>query len=185
MPDADWSNTLWPSPDTVLAAVGIAPGIDLAVDLCRGDELFTAPLARLARHVIAIDIDPEVIERARARLGKTNCTFAVGDAYNIGEMVDSLADVVFMANTFHGVSEKDRLARAVAAVTKPSGRFIVVNWHRRPREETTVLGQPRGPKTELRMEPADVEAEVEPAGFTLSAVVEFPPYYYGVVFLRR
>src|SRR2546430_7094438 len=32
------------------------------------------------------------------------------------------------------------LARAVASVLQPRGLFAIVNWHRRPREETTVLG---------------------------------------------
>ena len=63
-----------------------------------------------------------------------------------------------------GVSEKGRFAGAVAAVLKPGDRFAVVNWRPRPREETTVLGRPRGPKTEMRMTPAAVAAAVEPAG---------------------
>jgi len=60
-------------------------------------------------------------------------------------------------NTFHGVPDKSRLARAVAAVLQPNGRFAVINWHRRSREETIVLGQPRGPKTEMRMTPEDAK----------------------------
>ena len=184
MPDADWWNALWPSPDEVLAALGMAQGIDLAIDLCCGDGLFTLALTRLAGRVVATDIDPEMIERARARLGAVPCTFAVGDAYRIADMVDAAADAVFMANTFHGVPDKARLARAVADVIKPGGRFILVNWHRRPREETTVLGQPRGPKTELRIQPSEVQADVEPAGFSLSSVVELPPYHYGAIFAR-
>ncbi len=185
MPDADWWDALWPSPGDVLTALDLVPGLALVVDLCCGDGLFTLHLAPLARRVIAIDIDPEMIERARNRLvHATNCTFHVGDAYRVSDMVHSPADAVFMANTFHGVPDKPRLARAVAAITKPGGRFIVVNWHRRPRDETTVLGQPRGPKTEMRMEPADAAAEIEPAGFTLSGVAELPPYHYGAVFLR-
>src|SRR5262249_26054173 len=34
-----------------------------------------------------------------------------------------------------------------------SGLFAIVSWHARPREETKVPGQPRGPATELRMTP--------------------------------
>jgi hypothetical protein len=89
---------------------------------------------------------------------------------------------VLIANTFHGAPEKTRLARAVAAVLKPGGRFAVVNWHRRPREVTTVLGQVRGPKTEIRMEPGDVSAAIEPARLKLVGIVELPPYHYGVIF---
>jgi hypothetical protein len=90
--------------------------------------------------------------------------------------------LVLIANTFHGVSDKERLATAVTAALKPGGRFIVVNWHRRPREETIVLGEPRGPKTEMRMTPSDVTAVVEPAGLRLSRVVEVLPYHYGTIF---
>jgi hypothetical protein len=91
-------------------------------------------------------------------------------------------DFVLIANTFHGVPEKGRLAVAVAAILKPAGRFAIVNWHLRPREETIVLGQPRGPKTEMRMAPVDVATAIEPAGLNLVDVVELPPYHYGAIF---
>jgi len=67
----------------------------------------------------------------------------------------------------------------------PGGRFVVVNWHRRPREETTVLGQPRGPKTEMRMEPEDVVAVAGSAGLRLERTVDLPPYHYAVVLSRQ
>jgi SAM-dependent methyltransferase len=184
MPNADWWGILWPRPGEVVAALSVKPGGE-AVDLCCGDGLFTVALAQIAGRVVAIDLDPAMLERARARLasaGATNCEFVVGDAYAVAELIRQPADFVLIANTFHGVPEKDRLARAVAAVLKPRGRFAVINWHRRPREETTVLDQPRGPKTEMRMEPADVAAVVEPAGLRLVGVVELPPYHYGAIF---
>jgi SAM-dependent methyltransferase len=184
MPDADWWEALWPRPEEVIAALKPRHGGE-AVDLCCGDGLFTVPLARVARRVVAIDLDPAMLERARARLaraGVTNCELVEGDAYAVAEIVKQPADFVLMANTFHGVPEKGRLSGVIAAVLKPGGRFAVVNWHRRPREETAVLGQPRGPKTELRMEPADVAAALEAAGLELTGIVELPPYHYGAIF---
>lgn len=56
--------------------------------------------------------------------------------------------------------------------------------HRRPREETTVLGQPRGPKTEMRMTPTEVAGAAEPVGLKLASVVELPPYHYGALFVK-
>ena len=41
------------NPAGVLAAVGIAPGMEV-VDLCSGDGWFTLQIAKVARHVIAI-----------------------------------------------------------------------------------------------------------------------------------
>ena len=186
MPDPVWWRVLWPQPEQVLAAVGIRAGVDTIVDLCCGDGLFTAALARLARRVVAIDLDPEMLERARSKLaaaGMTNCDFITGDAHHLADLVRGPADAVLIANTLHGVPEKVQLARAIASTLKPGGDFIVINWHRRPRQETPVLGLPRGPKTELRMEPADVVAAAEPAGFELARIVELPPYHYAAVLM--
>lgn len=115
-------------------------------------------------------------------MGATNCAFIVGDTYDVAELVAEPVAVVLMANTFHGVPDKERLARAVAAVLRPGGRLSVINWHRRPREETVVLGQARGPKTEMRMEPGDVAATVEPASLKLAHIIELPPYHYNAIF---
>ena len=187
MPDARWWQALWPDPVKVLVEMGVEPGT-VAVDLCCGDGLFTPALAGIAGRVYAIDIDPDLLDRTRARVeatGATNCHFVVADAMRVDAVVPEPVDYVFLANTFHGVPDQLRLARAVTAILKPCGQFGIVNWHRRPREETAVRGQPRGPQTELRMEVRDVTAVVEPAGLVLSRNVELPPYHYGAVFRRR
>jgi ubiquinone/menaquinone biosynthesis C-methylase UbiE len=164
MPDADWWQALWPDPGKVLVEMGVEPGM-VAVDLCCGDGLFTVPLVHIAKRVYAIDIDPAVLDNARSRVattGPTNCEFVVADAMMVDAVLPEPVDYVFLANTFHGVPDQRRLARAVTTILQPCGQFGIVNWHRRPREETAVLGQPRGPKTEMRMEVRDVTAVVVP-----------------------
>ena len=186
MPDADWWETLWPDPGWVLVEMGVRLGM-VVVDLCCGDGLFTAPLARLADHIYAIDIDPAMLDRAQTRVaeaGATNSNFIVTDALTFNAVVPEPVDYVFLANTFHGVPDQCGLARAVAASLKPQGQFGIVNWHHGPREETVVLGHPRGPKTEMRMEAEDVAAIVEPGGLLLNRIVELTPYHYGAVFER-
>jgi ubiquinone/menaquinone biosynthesis C-methylase UbiE len=187
MPDANWWETLWPDPARVLVEMGLRLGM-VVVDLCCGDGLFTVPLARLADRIYAIDIDPAMLDRAQTRVaeaGATNSNFIVADALTFNAVVPEPVDYVFLANTFHGVPDQCGLARAVAASLKPQGQFGIVNWHHRPREETVVLGHPRGPKTEMRMEAEDVAAIVEPAGLLLNRIVELPPYHYGAVLERR
>jgi len=184
MPSASWWEALWPDPAGVLAATDFRPGLD-AVDLCCGDGWFTLPMARLAEHVTAIDIDAGQLDLARHRLagcGITNCEFVTGDAYGLAGLVSRPADFIFMANAFHGVPDRPRLARAVAAVLSPAGRFVIVNWHQRQRETTKVLGEPRGPKTELRLSPEQTIADAEAGGLRLMALVDVPPYHYGAVF---
>jgi protein-L-isoaspartate O-methyltransferase len=184
MPIAGWWEALWPDPAGVLARVGIMPGMEV-IDLCSGDGWFTLQIAKLARHVVAIDIDRNLLEVARHRLrenGLTNCDFVAGDAYELGKLAPRPVDFVFMANAFHGVPDGLRLARAVREALKAPGRFAIVNWHRRPREETTILGEPRGPKIELRLSPKQTIETVGASGLKFSQLVELPPYHYGVVF---
>jgi ubiquinone/menaquinone biosynthesis C-methylase UbiE len=185
MPTAGWWEALWPDPAGVLAAVGLLPDMDV-IDLCSGDGWFTLQIAKAARHVSAIDIDPTLLEVSRHRLaenGVTNCEFIAGDAYEIAK-VTAPADFVFLANAFHGVPDRARRARAVKDALKADGSFAIINWHKRLREETLILGEPRGPKTELRMSPEETIKSVEIGGLEFTKIVEVPPYHYGVVFTR-
>jgi ubiquinone/menaquinone biosynthesis C-methylase UbiE len=186
MPTTGWWEVLWPNPASVLEAIGLRPNMD-AIDLCCGDGWFTLEMAKAARRVVAIDIDLPMLEVARDRLtksGSTNCVFVEGDAYKLPELGRRPVDFVLMANAFHGVPDQPRLAQAVCKTLKPGGRFAVVNWHQRPRDETTILGQPRGPKTELRMPPEQTIKSVEASGLRFVALVELPPYHYAVIFER-
>jgi hypothetical protein len=103
----------------------------------------------------------------------------------VDRVVPEPVDYVFLANTFHGVPDRLGLARAVANTLKADGQFGIVNWHRRPREETVVLGKPRGPNTEMRIEAGAVKAIVAPAGLLPDRTVELPPYHYGVILRAR
>jgi SAM-dependent methyltransferase len=187
MPDPGWWEALWPDPIQVLRDMGVARGMRV-VDLCCGDGWFTLPLARIARNVVAIDIDPKMVEAAKVRFaergGVPNCIFAVADAYHIARVVREPVDHVFLANAFHGVPDRSRLSRAIHDVLKPGGLFAVVNWHPRPREQTTVLGEPRGPATELRMTPEKTIAEIKLGGLRFRNQVDVSPYHYGAVFER-
>jgi protein-L-isoaspartate O-methyltransferase len=185
MPTLGWWEALWPDPAGVLASVGLKQDMDV-IDLCSGDGWFTLQIAKVARKVVAIDIDPALLEVAHHRLtesGVTNCTYAAGDAYDIAKLAVP-SDFVFMANAFHGVPDRPRLSKAVRQAMKPGAFFAIVNWHQRPREETMVIGEPRGPKTELRMSPDETIKAVEAGSLKLNDVVEIPPYHYGAIFER-
>lgn len=71
-----------------------------------------------------------------------------------------------------------------AAKCPLSVQFAIVNWHKRPREETLILGEPRGPNTELRMAPEETIKSVEAGSLKFIKLVEIPPYHYGVIFKR-
>lgn len=187
MPRSGWWEALWPDPAGVLAAVGLKPGLDV-IDLCSGDGWFTLPIAKIANHVIAVDLDPALLEVAKNTLaaeGLTNCNFVVGDAYEIAKLIPEPKNFIYMANAFHGVPDQPRLARAVYESLTPGGVFAIVNWHQRPREETIISGEPRGPRSELRLSPEQTVDAVTSSGLTLVDIVEIPPYHYGALFKRQ
>jgi len=185
MPDRDWWAALWPDPAGVLRALGITPDMTV-LDLCCGDGWFTAPLARITGgRCYGLDLDPTMLEAAKALVAEAGASAAgwlLGDAGSCDRLVPERVDFVLIANTFHGVPDKPALARAVARALKPGGRFAIVNWHARPREETAVLGAPRGPATAMRMTPGQTAESIAAAGFVPDRVVELPPFHYGAVF---
>lgn len=186
MPDKDWWQALWPDPEGVLRKLGIKADMQV-VDLCCGDGHFTRPLCDLVHPGKAWALDLDVDLLAQAEKGcedNTNFHAIHGDARELPKQLPEPVDYVFIANTFHGVPDKTELSQKVYEVLKPGGQFAVINWHKRPREETTVLGMPRGPDTELRMTPQDVQHYVEPAGFALDKTVEVGPYHYAAIFTK-
>ncbi|MEL5848891.1 MAG: class I SAM-dependent methyltransferase [Candidatus Igneacidithiobacillus chanchocoensis] len=184
MPDPDWWQALWPDPGQVVRDLGVRPGMTV-LDLCCGDGYFTAALAAkvAGAPVFAIDLDAQMLDAAQsACVAFENCCFLQGDAMEVQHLLPEPVDFCLMANTFHGVPEPTALAVEIVRVLQPGGLFAIVNWHARAREETTVLGQARGPRTELRMTPEQVRTVVEPSGLQLDRIVELPPYHYGALF---
>lgn len=189
MPDSDWWHDLWSDPGAVLEKIGMHPAMDV-VDLCCGNGHFTKDIAALIApgNLYAVDLNAELLAEAQAVTGQTNCKkiqFILSDACNLAEYITDSVDMVFLANTFHGVPDKEALSASIAKIVKPGGSFVIVNWHKRPREDTVVFDQARGPDTHLRMSADDVCTVVEPAGFLLDKVIDVGPYHYAAIFLKK
>ncbi len=183
MPSADWWKALWPDPQCVLRKLTLKPHMSV-LDLCCGDGHFTEALDKMQQSkVYALDMDREMLTLAKARAGNA-VHWIEADARDMAAHLPALVDVVFMANTFHGVPEQTAMAARVRDVLKPGGLFIVVNWHVAAPGETKVLGQPRGPRKDLRMTPVEVSKIVEPAGLELIRIAELPPFHYGAIFQK-
>lgn len=192
MPDGDWWQALWPDPEGVLRRIGVDFG-DSVLDLCCGDGHFTVALCNIvgrSGRVMAMDIDPHMLNLAKARarsagIGENAIDWLEQDARAIAGRLARVPNFVLIANTFHGAENKQELLREIYSALMPGGKFAVINWHHRPRNETTVLGQPRGPETANRMSPDQVIDLATDVGFRLHGVVELPPYHYAVVFDKR
>ncbi|WP_135366628.1 class I SAM-dependent methyltransferase [Halosimplex halophilum] len=188
-PDWDWWSRLWPTPGATLRKLGLASGESVAEVGC-GSGYFALPAARIVEpeSVFAIDLDASLLAEL-AELAEQqdieNVVLIHGDARNLTEVLPEPVTTLVVANTFHGVDDQSGLVEQAFEAIESDGRLIVINWHERPRETTTVGGEPRGPPTELRMTPGETEdAVLSAAPFERDRQVELPPYHYALVFER-
>lgn len=188
-PDHEWWNQLWPDPEQTLELLGIGPGTSLA-DVGCGDGFFTLPAARLIDEapVYAIDINEELleaVETAAAAERLANVETICDDARQLIDLLPELVDCILIANTFHGVENQLDLAEQAYRSLRPAGRFVIVNWHDLPREETTVADTERGPPETLRMSRADTREVLVSASFNRIEEIDLPPYHYALVGYRQ
>ena len=189
-PDWDWWGRVWPTPGATLRRLGVAPGDTLAEVPC-GNGYFALPAARITDPgtVYALDVDESLLAELAAlaeQQGIENVAPIQGDARDLTEHLPEPVDTVLVANTFHGIEDRAGFVREAFSALRPGGQFVVVNWQDRPREETAVTGEPRGPPTDLRLSPDATESAVlDAAAFSLTELVELPPYHYGLRFRRE
>ena len=187
MPNQDWWQLLWPNPKGIILSLGVEPTM-VSVDLCCGYGHFTVPLAQASLRTYGLELNSTLLEKAREETDHKNiknCLWIQGDAMKIDSLVPEKADFILLANTLHGVPDKENLGKSIFSALKPHGKLAVVNWHKRPREETIIRGIPTGPKSEMRMSPLEVEEILRPLGFTLQRTIDFSPYHYGSIFTKE
>ncbi|KAA9396528.1 class I SAM-dependent methyltransferase [Haloarcula sp. CBA1130] len=188
-PDWDWWSKLWPTPGATLRKLGVESGESVAEVGC-GSGYFALPAARIVapEPVYAIDLDASLLDELdnlAERQGIENVVPSHGDARNLAEVLPEPVSTLVVANTFHGVDDQSGLVEQAFRAIEPGGSLVVVNWHERPRETTTIGTEPRGPPTERRMTPEETEDAVLPAAaFELDQRVDLPPYHYALVFER-
>jgi SAM-dependent methyltransferase len=189
-PDWDWWGRVWPTPGATLRDLGVSPG-DRVAEVGSGNGYFALPAARIAAPgpVYALDVDVDLLDEldtlATAQ-GIENVRTVDGDARDLPSPLPEPVDVALLMNAFHGVPDPDAVVAGVAESLADGGSFVVVNWRDRPREETRIGGEPRGPPTELRMSPDATREAVEAAGTDLAfrREVDLPPFHYALVFER-
>lgn len=93
-----------------------------------GTGVFTEKLARTGARIHAIDISPDLHEKARRRPGCERVSFMVGNA-ETGEHITGPYDAVVGVSVLHHLDCTLALPRLIGAL-KPGGRFVFTepNW---------------------------------------------------------
>jgi ubiquinone/menaquinone biosynthesis C-methylase UbiE len=102
----------------------VAPA-ELALDVGTGAGALAFALAPLAREVVAVDVEPALLEEARRR-APANVALVEADARALPFEDDSF-DVVGTLRTLHHVERPERVVAELARVTRPGGTVLVVD----------------------------------------------------------
>jgi len=171
----------WHDPERVLKPLRLETCMALA-DIGCGPGWFTLEAARRmppGARVYGIDIQPEMLDRLRARTkdaGLTNVEAVLAEEEDEYPIPTESVDAALIVDVYHEVDPATLFLNEVRRILKPGGRCLVVDWRPEP--------TPLGPRPERRVHPEDVRAEFEAAGFTLLETPDVGPYHYGLLFAK-
>jgi SAM-dependent methyltransferase len=165
----------WQRPDEVIRALALKPDARVA-DIGAGTGYFTIRLARAVPggKVLAVDIEPRMVahleERAKKE-GLPNVVAVKGDekSANLPEAVD----LVLLVNSFHHIDARVTYMKIMAQSLRPGGRVAIIEY----RPDAT-----RGAPKHMRMSVAQIDKDMNAAGFTRIETHEFLPHQSLVVY---
>lgn len=136
-------------PETILDRLGAETG-EVWLDLGAGNGFITLPLLQNGCQVVALDLQPEMLDMLRARVPeelRPHLT-AVQSALPAIPLEDSFADHIVLVNVFHEIPQIPEAIQEIFRVLKDGGTVHVID-HQKVASET-------GPPLEDRISPLEV-----------------------------
>jgi protein-L-isoaspartate O-methyltransferase len=168
------------APSIAIQALKIRPGQTVA-DIGAGSGYYTVRMARVVGptgKVFATDIQPGMLDllvRNVAKAKLDNVVPVLGTPDDPKLPPDSL-DLAIMVDVYHELAAPQAFIRKLRASLKRTGRLVLLEFRKE---------DPRVPiRPEHKMSVAEVRQELEPEGFTLSAVLDDLPWQHILVLTR-
>ena len=168
----------WQKPDAVLRALDVKPGMSVA-DLGAGTGYFSVHLANAVGkkgRVLAIDVEPKLVDYMRERAAKANLPQVVPRLAPTDDpkLPKGGVDLVLIVDTWHHIDDRLHYLPKLAAGLKPGGRVAVVDFKK---------GDfPVGPPDAHKLTADEVAAEFHQAGWRDAMRWDELPYQYVLVF---
>lgn len=155
--------TIWQKPYDVIGLLGPLENKTIA-DIGAGSGYFSFRFIYKAGHVIAIDIEPELIQLMNQERkfykqelqDKIEARLATADDPKLNP---NEVDIVFISNTYKYIPDRVEYLKKLKNKFKPGGRIMIVDFKKKL--------TPIGPNQKNRMAQSEVEQELIDAGYKL------------------
>ncbi len=171
----DPSREQWQKPAEVIATFALPPDAKVA-DLGSATGYFAVRIAKVVPQgqVYGVDVESSMVDyltrRAeREQLGNLTSLLAAYDDAKIPEPVD----LILIVNTYHHIEARPAYFTRLARSLKPGGRLAIIDF---------TPASKKGPPVEGKVPPAQVEVELEQAGYALAVSHAFLPEQFFLVF---
>jgi len=148
-------------------------------DLGCGSGYFAIPASLMVKKVYAIDVQQEMLDILRekiAKMGLFNIEIILSKESSI-PLPDRSADVLFMANVFHEIDDRDAILNETKRILSGRGRLIIIDWKKMEME--------MGPPLEERLTAEEVVSICAEGSFMILERLDAGPYNYMLVFGKR
>ena len=168
------------APSIAIQALKIQPG-QVVADIGAGSGYYTVRLAREVGptgKVYGTDIQQGMLDLllgnvAKAKLDNVVTVLGTPDDPKLPPVT---LDLALMVDVYHELAAPQAFIRKLRASLKPGGRLVLLEFRKE---------DPRVPiRPEHKMSVAEVRQELEPEGFTLSAVLDVLPWQHILVLTR-
>jgi ubiquinone/menaquinone biosynthesis C-methylase UbiE len=164
-------------PERVLDALKLAPDMVVA-DVGAGTGYFTVRLARRVARVHATDLQPEMLRKLDARLGKehiANVELHRASGHDAA-LPAGCCDLVLLVDVYHELADPTGVMAGIRRALRGKGRLVLVEYRG---EDPKVAIKP-----EHKMTLAQIRKELEPLGFHFVESLEMLPDQRVVIFTR-
>jgi ubiquinone/menaquinone biosynthesis C-methylase UbiE len=165
----------WLPEKDVLARLALRPDMSVA-DIGAGTGYFALPIARVVARVYAVDMQPEMLEMLRSRIGDLPITAVNGEATKT-TLNDASVDLALLANVWHELDDHPAALVELARVVRPGGRIAILDW--RPDTDPE-----NGPPPDHRIAPEKIEAQLRDGGWRVESSAPIGAYHQLIIASR-